>query len=45
VLAEELDDTARAGLWPKLIAEAPSLSGFQASTRRQIPVFMLLRLD
>jgi deazaflavin-dependent oxidoreductase (nitroreductase family) len=45
VLAEELDDTARAGLWPKLIAEAPSLGGFQASTRRQIQVFMLTRLD
>ena len=45
VLAEELDDTARAGLWPKLVAEAPSLGGFQARTTRQIPVFMLTRLD
>ena len=44
-LAEELDNTARAGLWPQLIAEAPSLGGFQATTTRQIPVFMLTRLD
>ena len=39
--AEELDDDARAGLWPKLVAEAPALGEFQARTRRQIPVFML----
>ena len=45
VLAEELDDTARAGLWPKLAAEAPSLGEFQAGTTRQIPVFMLTRPD
>jgi deazaflavin-dependent oxidoreductase (nitroreductase family) len=45
VLAEELDDTARAGLWPTLVAEAPSLGGFQAATTRQIPVFMLTRQD
>jgi deazaflavin-dependent oxidoreductase (nitroreductase family) len=45
VLAEELDDTARAGLWPKLVAEAPSLGEFQATTTRQIPVFMLTRQD
>jgi deazaflavin-dependent oxidoreductase (nitroreductase family) len=45
VLAEELDDTARAGLWPKLVTEAPSLGGFQAGTARQIPVFMLTRQD
>ena len=41
VLAEKLDDDARAGLWPKLVAEAPALGEFQARTRRQIPVFML----
>ena len=41
--AEELDDDARAGLWPKLVAEAPALGEFQARTRRQIPVFMLTR--
>ena len=45
VLAEELDDTTRAGLWPRLIAEAPSLGKFQAGATRQIPVFMLTRLD
>jgi deazaflavin-dependent oxidoreductase (nitroreductase family) len=45
VLAEELDDTARAGLWPTLVAEAPTLGGFQAGTTRQIPVFMLTRQD
>jgi deazaflavin-dependent oxidoreductase (nitroreductase family) len=43
VLAEELDDTARAGLWPKLAAEAPSLGEYQTRTTRQIPVFMLTR--
>jgi deazaflavin-dependent oxidoreductase (nitroreductase family) len=45
VLAEELDGTARAGLWPKLVAEAPSLGEFQAKATRQIPVFMLTRQD
>jgi deazaflavin-dependent oxidoreductase (nitroreductase family) len=45
VLAEELDDTARAGLWPKLAAEAPSVGEFQARTTRHIPVFMLTRQD
>ena len=44
VLAEELDDTARAGLWPKLVAEHPSIGEFQARTTRQIPVVMLTRL-
>ena len=45
VLAEELDDTARARLWPELVAEAPSVGEFQARTKRQIPVFMLTRQD
>ena len=45
VLAEELDDTARARLWPKLVADAPSLGEFQARTARQIPVIILTRLD
>ena len=45
VLAEELKDTARAGLWPKLVAEAPSVGEFQARTARRIPVFMLTRQD
>jgi deazaflavin-dependent oxidoreductase (nitroreductase family) len=45
VLAEELDGTARAGLWPKLVAESPDVGGHQARTTRQIPVFMLTRQD
>jgi deazaflavin-dependent oxidoreductase (nitroreductase family) len=44
VLAEELDDTVRAGLWPKLVAEYPSIGKYQARTARQIPVFMLTRV-
>jgi deazaflavin-dependent oxidoreductase (nitroreductase family) len=45
VLAQELDDTARAELWPKLVAQYPSLGEVQAKTTRQIPVFMLTRQD
>ena len=45
VVAEELDGPARAGLWPKLVAEAPNVGEFQARTTRQIPVFMLTRPD
>jgi deazaflavin-dependent oxidoreductase (nitroreductase family) len=44
-LAEELDDTARARLWPKLVAQYPSVGEYQARTTRQIPVFMLTRSD
>ncbi len=50
VLAQELDDTARAQLWPKLIAEwpkpvagSPDLGAAQARTTRQFPVLMLTR--
>ena len=43
VLAEELDDGARARLWPKLVAEYPSIGEFQARTTRKIPVVMLTR--
>ena len=43
VWAEELDATARAVLWPKLVAEAPQLGEFQTRITRQIPVFMLTR--
>jgi len=43
VVAEELDGTARGALWPRLVAEAPSVGEFQAKTTRQIPVFMLTR--
>lgn len=45
VVAEELDDAARAELWPRLVAEAPAVAEHQAKTTRQIPVFMLARQD
>jgi len=45
VLAEELDDAARAELWPKLVAEVPQLGTFQMRVKRPIPVFMLTRQD
>jgi deazaflavin-dependent oxidoreductase (nitroreductase family) len=52
VLAEELGGTARAELWPKLVAEwpkpvagSPDLGAAQATTTRQFPVFMLTRQD
>ena len=52
VLAQELADTARAELWPKLVAEWPKpatgsadLGTAQARTTRQFPVFMLTRQD
>jgi deazaflavin-dependent oxidoreductase (nitroreductase family) len=45
VLAEELTGTARAALWPKLVAQAPSVGEFQAKVTRQIPVLMLTRQD
>jgi deazaflavin-dependent oxidoreductase (nitroreductase family) len=43
VVAEELDGTARAELWPKLVAESPDVGKHQAKTTRQIPVFLLTR--
>jgi deazaflavin-dependent oxidoreductase (nitroreductase family) len=45
VLAEELDGTDRAELWPKLVAEYPTVGEYQASAMRQIPVFILTRQD
>jgi len=39
------DGTARAGLWPKLVAESPDVGEYQTRTTRQIPVFMLTRQD
>jgi deazaflavin-dependent oxidoreductase (nitroreductase family) len=45
VVAEELDGAARAGLWPKLVAQYPSIGEYQARTTRQIPVVMLTRRD
>jgi deazaflavin-dependent oxidoreductase (nitroreductase family) len=44
VLAEELGGTARAELWPKLVAEFPTVGEYQSRTTRQIPVFLLTRL-
>jgi deazaflavin-dependent oxidoreductase (nitroreductase family) len=41
VVAEELDDTARAELWPALVARFPTVGTYQAATARQIPVFIL----
>jgi deazaflavin-dependent oxidoreductase (nitroreductase family) len=43
VLAEALEGTARAALWPKLVATSPSVGQFQAKTTRQIPLFVLTR--
>jgi len=41
VVAEELGDSARAALWPTLVARFPAVGDYQASTARQIPVFVL----
>lgn len=43
VLAEELRGTARAALWPRLVADVPRLDDLQAGIARQIPVFILTR--
>ena len=45
VVAQELDDTARAALWPKLVAQYPTVGQYQARAARQIPVFILTRQD
>jgi deazaflavin-dependent oxidoreductase (nitroreductase family) len=52
VVAEELDATARAKLWPRLVAEwpkpapgSPDLGATQAGSTRQFPVFLLTRQD
>ena len=41
VVAEELDGAARAKLWPVLVARFPTVGVYQATTARQIPVFIL----
>jgi hypothetical protein len=41
VVAEELDGAARAELWPKLVTRFPTVGTYQATTARQIPVFIL----
>lgn len=43
VLAQELDGTARAELWPELISVYPQLAEAQAKTTRQFPLFVLTR--
>ena len=45
VLAEELTGTARAEVWPKLVAEVPRVGELQARVTRRIPVFILTRHD
>ncbi len=45
VLAQEMDGTARAELWPKLILAYPQLAEAQARTARQFPLFVLTRQD
>jgi len=45
VVARELQGAARAQLWPKLIAQYPSLGEAQAKTTRQFPLFVLTRQD
>lgn len=42
--AEELDQSARADLWPALVEASPSLADFQDRTARQIPVLTLTPL-
>ena len=41
VRARELDDDARAEVWPTLVAGAPDLARHQATTTRRFPVFLL----
>jgi deazaflavin-dependent oxidoreductase (nitroreductase family) len=45
VLAQELDGTARAELWPTLVSAYPQLAETQARTARQFPLFVLARQD
>jgi deazaflavin-dependent oxidoreductase (nitroreductase family) len=41
VLAQELDEVARGEIWPLLVAGAPVLGEYQATTTRRFPVFLL----
>ena len=43
MLAEELEPSARADVWPRLVAESAALGDFQSRTTRQIPVLVLTR--
>jgi deazaflavin-dependent oxidoreductase (nitroreductase family) len=42
-VAQELDDAARAELWPTMVARHPTLGQHQARITRQVPVFVLTR--
>jgi deazaflavin-dependent oxidoreductase (nitroreductase family) len=42
-LADEIQDTHRARLWPWLVAMSPALGEFQAKTTRRIPLFTVTR--
>lgn len=44
VVAEELDDDARAEVWPTLVAHAPQIDEYEKLVDRRIPVFILTRL-
>ena len=44
-VARELDDAARAELWPALVARFPTVGVYQAKAARQIPVLTLTRQD
>jgi deazaflavin-dependent oxidoreductase (nitroreductase family) len=41
---EEMGSSARAEVWPQLVAASPALGDFQARTARQIPVLQLTPL-
>ena len=41
LLAEEVTGAARADLWPRMVAAAPTLGALQAKTARRIPLFAL----
>jgi deazaflavin-dependent oxidoreductase (nitroreductase family) len=43
VIAEEQLGSARAEIWPKLVAKVPHLAELQSSVARRIPVFILTR--
>jgi deazaflavin-dependent oxidoreductase (nitroreductase family) len=43
--AEELQGTARARVWPEVLAASPSLREFDARTTRQVPLILLTRAD
>jgi F420H(2)-dependent quinone reductase len=40
-MASDQANPARAELWPKLVARFPTVGKYQATTTRQVPVFIL----